>query len=110
MHELGGEREGSDLRIGIYFIEETTAVILIKYASEAPWLFLERLHILDLHNEHIARLCALDLKGTGQVVDLCEVDILHIVGTIVIPDLAASPIDAFDFDDFAVLDGAVEGD
>lgn len=42
--------------------------------------------------------------------DAGEIDILHVVGAVVVADLAAGPVDAFDLDDFAILDGAGEGD
>jgi hypothetical protein len=36
--------------------------------------------------------------------DLREIDIAHVVGGIIVADLAAGPVDAFDFDDFAGRD------
>jgi len=41
--------------------------------------------------------------------DFGEVDIPNIVCGVVVADLAAGPVNAFDLDCFAVLDGAGEG-
>ena len=42
--------------------------------------------------------------------DLREVDVLHVVGAVVVADLTACPVDAFDLDDFPIFDLAGEGD
>jgi hypothetical protein len=39
----------------------------------------------------------------------CEIDIPNVVCRVVIPDLAAGPVDAFNFHSFVVFDGAAEG-
>ena len=98
-----------NIRIGIYLIQESASIILIEHSREPPWLFLERLHVLDLDNEDIARLCPFDVKGTGQIVDLGEVDILHVVRAIVVADLSPCPVDTFDLDDLAALDLSGKG-
>lgn len=76
----GGLRKGGRSRRGIYLIQETTAILFRKNTCEAPWLVLEGLDIHDLNQQDIAGLCAFYLKGTTEVVNLGEVDILHIVG------------------------------
>ena len=91
-------------------VEEAAAIALVEDAGEAPGLVLHRLHILDLDEQDVSRFGRLDLEGPGQVVHAGEVDVLDVVGAVVVFDLAAGPVDAFDFDDFAVLDGAREGD
>lgn len=75
-----------------------------------PWLFLEWLHILDLHNKDVSRLSGFDFEGTGQVVYLRQVDILHVVCAIVVLNLATRPIDTFNLDNLPISDFASEGD
>ena len=99
-----------DPRIGVYLSQESTAIVPIEYAREAPRLLLERLYILDLHDQDVTWLGGLDLKGPGKIVDLGEIDVLHVIGAIVIADLAPGPVDAFDFDHLAILNGSVERD
>ena len=41
--------------------------------------------------------------------DFCEIDVPDIVGRVIVADLAAGPVDTFDLDCFAVLDGVNEG-
>jgi hypothetical protein len=41
--------------------------------------------------------------------DLGEVDVLDVVGAVVVADLPAGPIDAFDFDDFVGRDAGDGG-
>ncbi len=65
---------------------------------------------LDFHNQHVARLSRLDLKGTGQVVDPRKINVSNVVGAVVVANLPAGPVDALDLDDLVVLDGAAEGD
>jgi len=39
-----------------------------------------------------------------------EVDVADVVGRVIVADLPARPVDAFNLDRFAVLDGAAGGD
>lgn len=78
--------------------------------SETPWVLLEWLDVLDLNEENITWLGRLDLKWAGQIMDPGQVDILHIIGAIIILDLAACPIETFNFDHLVVLDRSAEGD
>lgn len=98
------------VRLRIYLIEEAAAILLREYAGEAPGLLLERLHILDFYKEHVAWLGGLDFERPGQVVDSGEVDVADVVCRVVVTNLSACPVEAFDLYDFAVLDGAGEGD
>ena len=98
-----------NVRIGIYLIQESASIVLIEHPREPPGLFLERLHVLDLDNEDISGFCAFDVKGTCQIVDLGEIDILHVVRAIVVADLSPRPIDTFDLDDLTALDLAGKG-
>ena len=47
--------------------------------AEPPWLVLERLHVLDLDYQDIAWFSGVDIKWTGQVVDLREVYIFDVI-------------------------------
>ena len=104
------EGKGKGLRVGIYLIQESTAIAFVEDASEAPWLFLERLHILDLNHEDVPRLGALNLKRASEVVNLGQVDVLHVIRAVIVANLATSPIHAFDLDNLTGFDFACEGD
>jgi hypothetical protein len=47
-----------------------TSILFREDASETPGMVLKRLHILDVHDQDITRLSGLDLKGSGQVMNL----------------------------------------
>ena len=98
-----------EVRFWIELVKEATSIVFVEDASKAPWVVLERLDVLNLNKKDVTWLGGLDLEGSGQVVDLSQINILDIVGTVVVPNLAACPVEAFDLDDFAVLDGAAEG-
>jgi hypothetical protein len=57
---------------------------------------------LDFYYQHITRLGVFNLKGSTEVVDFGQIDVLDIVCVVGVFDLAACPVDAFDFYDFAV--------
>ncbi|KAH9841297.1 Thromboxane-A synthase, partial [Teratosphaeria destructans] len=107
--EVGGRGRG-DLRLGVDLVEETPSVLLAEDPGEAPRLIFQGLYVLDLDQQDIAGLGGLDVEGTGQVMDAGEVDIAHVVGGVIVLDLAASPVDALDLDGLVVLDGGVGGD
>lgn len=96
-------------RFRIDLVQKSSAVVLGKDPSEAPWLMLEWLDILDFDQEHITGLSAFNLERSGEVVDSCEVNIPHIICRVIVADLTASPVHTFNFDNLSVLDGAVEG-
>lgn len=98
------------LRFGVEFVEEATAVLFVEDAGEAPWLVLHGLDVHDLDDEDVARLGGFDLEGPGQVVDLGQVDVLHVVCAVVVADLSTGPVKTFDLDRLAVFDGACEWD
>ncbi len=56
--------------MGIDFVEESTAVIFIEDAGEAPGLFLEGLYVLDFNDEDVSWFGVVNFERTGQVVDL----------------------------------------
>lgn len=95
--------------MGVDFVEETSAIVFFEDTSEAPWLLLERLHVLDLDNEDIARLGVLHLKGSTQVMDLGQVDVLHVICAVVVANLATSPIHALNFYNLSIFDLLREG-
>ncbi len=90
-------------------VEEPAAIVFVEDAREAPGLVLEGLHVLDLNEEDIAWFGGLDLERPGKVVDLSQINVLDIVSTVVVLDLPARPVEAFNFDGLAVLDGAAKG-
>ena len=84
------------LRLWVDLVEEATSVLFGKdtyipvseldYFStleqrtcESPRVILERLHVLDVNNKHIARLSSLNLKRSGEVVDFGQVNVADIV-------------------------------
>ncbi len=99
---------GGDSRIGVNLIQETPTIALVKYASETPGLLLERLHILYLNDKNISRLRGLDFERTGQVVNLGQVDVSHIICAVVVSNLSTRPVYTFDLDNLVVLDRAAE--
>ena len=102
--------EGKSLRVGVYLIQKPSTIALVEDTCEAPWLLLERLDVLDLDHKNVPRLCCLDLERAREIMDLSQIDVLHVIGAVVVFDLATSPVDALDLDDLAILDGSAEGD
>ena len=96
-------------RFRVDLVEETSAVVLVEDTCEAPWLMLEWLDILDLYQKHITGLSTFNLEWSGEVVDSCEVNILHIICRVIVANLATSPVHTLDFNDLSILDGAIEG-
>jgi hypothetical protein len=47
-------------------------------------MFLVRLNIHNLYQQNITRLSGLDLERSRQVMDAREIDILHIIRTIIV--------------------------
>ena len=64
---------------------------------------------MDFENQNISGFCSLDLEWSSQIVYLGKINVLHVVGTVVVLDLAAGPVDTLDLDDLAILDTAGEG-
>ena len=40
--------------------------------------------------------------------DFCQVDVLHVVGAVVVTNLSAGPVNTFNLDHLAILDGTIE--
>ena len=93
-----------------YIIQKTSTVASVENACETPEMIFKRLNILNINDEHIARLSRLNLKGTRQVMDLRQIHVLNIFGIISILNLASRPVYAFDLDRLAILDRAGKGD
>jgi hypothetical protein len=75
-----------------------------QLTSETPRVVLQRLHILNINNEHVARLGSFDLEGSGEVVDFGQIDVANIVCRIIVLDLAARPVDTLNLYSLSVLD------
>ena len=94
----------------IDLIQESAAILLIKHPRETPRLILHGLDVLDFDFEHIASLGAFNVEWAGQIMDFGEVNILHVVGAVVVTNLATCPVDAFDFDGLVLREGGNAGD
>ena len=81
----------------------------MEHTREAPWLVLERLDIHNLHEQEITRLCGFHLEWPGQVVYLGQIHFADIICAVVVADLAASPVDAFDLLDGVSVMSGMEG-
>ena len=92
-----------DLRIWVDLVEKASPVVFVKHAGKAPRLLLKWLHVLYLDDQNISRFGAFDLKGAGKVVDLGEIDVLHVVRAIVVADLPSCPINTLDLEDFSIF-------
>lgn len=109
-HDANDHDPNANLHIPIDLIQKPPTIILVKDPGKPPRLMFEGLHIMNLHEQHVTRLGALDLERPGQVVHGGQVDVQHVLGAVVVFDLAAGPVDAFDLDGLAVFDRAAEGD
>lgn len=98
----GGDGAAGNARVRVVLVEEAATVVLVEDAGEAPRLVLEGLDVLDLDDEQVAGLGGVNVKGPGEVVDLCEVDVFHVVGVVVVANLTAGPVDALDLDNLVV--------
>lgn len=97
-------------RLGIDLVQESTTVLLGEYPREAPRLMLEWLYILYFDQQQITLLGSLNLEGSGEVVDLREIDVSHVIRRVIVANLATGPVHALDFDRLVVLDGAIVRD
>ena len=105
----GGKGKRSS-RFRIDLVEKSTAIVLVEDAGEAPGLLLEGLYVLNLDDEDVSWFGVLNLERTRQVVDLGQVDVLHVICTIIVADLTSCPINAFNLNDFSILDFGSERD
>lgn len=90
----------------VVLVKKTAAIFAIKDACESPWRVLKRLDVGNVYNQEVAWLGAFDLEWASQVVNLGQIHGAYILSTVVIPDLAASPVDTLDFDSLSRLDAA----
>lgn len=81
----------------------------MENARESPRSVRERLHVLDLDAEYVARFGMLDLERARNVVDASQIGVFDVFGGIVVADLAAEPVDAFDLDGFVIGNPTVRG-
>ena len=73
-------------------------------------MVLQRLHILNINNEHVARLGSFNLEWPGEVVDLGQIDVANIVCRIVVLDLATCPVDTLNLYSLSILDRSSKRD
>ena len=62
---------------------------------------------MDINYQHIARLRSFDVKGPSQVVDFGQVNVADVICRVIVADLTACPIYAFNLDGFTRFDRAV---
>lgn len=105
----GIDLDKGDLRVRVKLVKEASSVVLVKYARKTPRLFLEWLHILDLHHEDISRFGTFHLKRARQVVNLGEIDVLHIVCAVIVANLSSCPIDTLHLEDLPIFNFGREG-
>ena len=112
MNRRGGRGRIGDWssRFRIDLVEESTAIVFVEDACKAPGLVLEGLYVLDLDDEDVSWFGAFDFERTGQVVDLGQVDVLHVICTVIVANLPPCPINAFDLNNFSILDFGSEWD
>lgn len=55
-------------------IQETASIVTIENTGESPGLALEGLYVLDLNEEYIPRRSGVDVKRTGEIVNLGKID------------------------------------
>lgn len=101
--------DNGDLRVRVDLVKEASPIVLVKYACEAPRLLLEWLYILNLYHKDISRFGAFHLKRARQVVNLGEVDVLHIVRAVIVANLSSCPIDTLHLEDFPIFNFGGEG-
>ena len=75
--------------------EKAAAVLLGKEAVEAPLAFLEGADVEDIDHQQVAGLGAFHAHRAGQEMHLGEVHVAHVLGVVVVMDLAAGPVVAF---------------
>jgi hypothetical protein len=124
----GRRRRKGEVRRRVYLIQEATSIGSIKHTREPPRSILEGLDVHDLDEKQVAGHGALDLEGPAEVVNLCQVDVAHVVSRVIVSDLASSPlqrsdlavlafrsrrqnlpVETFNLYGLAVFDGASEG-
>ena len=104
------KRWNRSLRFRIDLVEESPAIVFVKDACEAPRLVLEGLYILNFDDEDVPWFGAFNFERTGQVVNLGQIDVLHVICTIIVANLSSCPINAFNLNNFSILDFGSEWD
>jgi len=108
--ETGGyvDRQGN-IRFRIYLVQETASIVFTEDSCKSPRGVFERLNILDFNEKDVAGFGSLNLKWSGQVMDLSQVDVLDIIGAVVVLDLPTCPVETFNLHRLPILDGSTEG-
>ena len=95
--------EGAGIRLRIDLIQKSTTILLREHPREAPGLLWQWLDILNVNHQQITGLSTFDLEGAGQVVDLRQVHVSHVVRIVSVLDLSACPVDALNLHGLVVL-------
>src|SRR5258705_3508807 len=109
---LAGEIPNRLVRIGKAVGQEPATVGLREDPGVPPALtgdvadlLWHRTEIEDVDDEQVAGLGALDVDRPGQHVRVGQVDVAHVVGGVVVTDLAVGPLAALDPDRLARANG-----
>jgi hypothetical protein len=65
---------------------------------------IEWLDVLNLDEQNIASFGTFNFERFCKVVDSCEINVLHVISTIIVFNLASHPIEAFDLYSLSILD------
>jgi hypothetical protein len=76
--------------------QEAAAVLARENAGKAPGRVRQRPQIEQIDHQQVARFRPFDPERPAEIMDLGQVDIADIVGAVVVPDLPAGPVVAFD--------------
>src|SRR5262245_31598410 len=76
--------------------KKTTAIRFGENTRKAPWRGDESPNIDNVHHQNIPWLCPLDSNRSTQIVDLRELNIANVVGTVIVFDLSPRPIVTLD--------------
>src|SRR5690606_1336112 len=96
-------------RLGEVVGQDAAAVLLGKQTAEAPLAVLEGADVENVDPHEIAGPGAIHTNRAAQVVDLGQVHVAHVVGAVVVADLAAGPVHALDAELVAGLDHGDHG-
>ena len=82
------------VRVGVVLGEKTAAVFAGEQTGKSPLGIFERTDIQDIDHQQIAGFDAFHTDRAGQVVNLGEIHIAHVIGGIVVGDLRTGPVHA----------------
>ena len=76
--------------------QEAAAVGLVEDPRIAPAGLRQRADVENIDDQKVAGLRALDLDRAEKMVAALQIDVAHVVGAVVVDDLPARPVQAFD--------------